>query len=137
MSSAVDGQPSEPGVTGPLLRLSALAGTAATTLVVVSAVLELGTAHWGIVGVALPFLVADTVLARLTHPRLVGRTLAAAVFLLHVAVALGGLVAWSGTARWAVAVHVGAARSRSAPRCSLWRRSSAARLRRSPRLGTT
>ena len=47
-------------------------------------------------------------LARLTHPRLVGRTLAA-VFLLLVAVALGGLVAWSGTARWAVAVHVGAA----------------------------
>jgi heme o synthase len=94
--------------TGPLLRLSATVGAVATGLVVTSAVLELGTAHWGIVGVALPFLVANVVIARLSYPALVGRMLAALVLLL-VAVALGGVVAWSAGARWAVAVHVAAA----------------------------
>ena len=108
MSSVALALPSEPARTGPLLRLSAAAGAAGTGLVVASAVLELGTAHWGIVGLALPFLVANVVLARLSYSRLVTRTLAAWVLFL-VAVALGGVVAWSGSARWAVAVHVGAA----------------------------
>ncbi|HET6623546.1 MAG TPA: heme o synthase [Gaiellaceae bacterium] len=108
MSSVVLELPSEQARTGPLLRLSAAAAAVGTGLVVASAALELGTAHWGIVALALPFLVANVVLARLSYPRLVTRTLAALVLFL-VAIALGGLVAWSGSAGWAVAVHVGAA----------------------------
>ena len=93
---------------GALLRLSAGLGALATGLVVTSAVLELGAAHWGIAGVALPFLVADVVLARTAYPALLGRSVTAlALFLL--AIALGGVVAWSGSAGWAVALHVGAA----------------------------
>ena len=108
MSSVVLELPSEQARTGPLLRLSAAAAAVGTGLVVASAALELGTAHWGIVGLALPFLGANVVLARLSYPRLVTRTLAALVLFL-VAIALGGLVSWSGSAGWAVAVHVGAA----------------------------
>ena len=108
MSSVAIALPSEHARTGPLLRVSAAVAAVGTGLVVASAVLELGTAHWGIVGLALPFLVANVVLARLSYPRLVARALAALVLFL-VAVALGGVVAWSGSARWAVAVHVGAA----------------------------
>ena len=93
---------------GLLFRLSALAGAAATGLVVVSAVLELGPAHWGIAGAALPFLVADVVLARLAYPALFARA-AAALALFLAAIALGGVVAWSGSATWAVTLHVGGA----------------------------
>jgi protoheme IX farnesyltransferase len=93
---------------GLLFRLSALAGAAATGLVVVSAVLELGAAHWGIAGAALPFLVADVVLARLAYPALLARA-AAALVLFLAAIALGGVVAWSGSAAWAVTLHVGGA----------------------------
>ena len=108
MSSAALEAPTEPAATGPLLRLSATGAAAATALVVASAVLELGTAHWGIAGVALPLLVADAAVVRLSYPALFGRALGAVVFLL-VAVSLGGVVAWSGSAAWAVALHVGAA----------------------------
>jgi len=108
VSSEASAPLSDQAAPGLLLRLSATVGAVATGLVVTSAVLELGTAHWGIVGVALPFLVADVVIARLSYPALVGR-MAAALVLLLVAVALGGVVAWSGSARWAVAVHVLAA----------------------------
>jgi protoheme IX farnesyltransferase len=108
VSSEASALPSEQAATGPLLRLSATVGAVATGLVVTSAVLELGTAHWGIVGIALPFLVANVVIARLAYPALVGR-MVTALLLLLVAVALGGVVAWSGSARWAVAVHVAAA----------------------------
>ncbi len=93
---------------GLLLRLTAIGGALATGLVVASAVLELGTAHWGIAGVALPLLVAVAILARLAYRRFLGRALSA-VLLLLVAIALGGVVAWSGSASWAVALHVGAA----------------------------
>jgi heme o synthase len=93
---------------GAAFRLSAAASVVAVALVVVSAALELGTAHWGLALVALPFLVADVVLARLAYPALVRRSVAAlAVFL--AAIALGGVVAWTGDATWAVALHVGAA----------------------------
>jgi heme o synthase len=93
---------------GAAFRLSAAASVVAVALVVVSAALELGTAHWGLALVALPFLVADVVLARLTYPALMRRAVAAlAVFL--AAIALGGVVAWTGDASWAVALHVGAA----------------------------
>jgi heme o synthase len=108
VSSVALERPSEQARTGPLLRLSAAAGAVGTGLVVASAALELGTAHWGLVALALPFLAANVVLARLSYPRLVARTLAAFMLFL-VAIALGGVVAWSGSARWAVAVHVGAA----------------------------
>jgi protoheme IX farnesyltransferase len=93
---------------GPLFRLSAVGGAVATGLVVASAVLELGAAHWGIAGIALPFLVANVVLARLAYPPLFARAVAALVLFLA-AIALGGVVASSGSAAWAVALHVGAA----------------------------
>jgi len=92
----------------PLLRLAAVGGALATGLVVASAVLELGTAHWGIAGIALPLLAANALVARLAYPKLLGRALAA-LGLLLLAVALGGLVALSGTAAWAVTLHVGVA----------------------------
>jgi heme o synthase len=93
---------------GPLLRLSALGAAAATGLVVASAALQLGAAHWGIAGVVLPLLTANAVVARLAYPQLIARTFAALALLL-VAIALGGVVALTDSARWAVALHVAAA----------------------------
>ncbi len=104
----MDSESSPRTAPGPLLRLSAVAAAVGTGLVVASAVLELGTAHWGLAGVVLPFLVANVLVARYAYPQLlVGTALALVLFL--VAIALGGIVAWSGTAAWAVALHVGAA----------------------------
>ena len=111
MSSVASASPSLPRVAvtpGVLFRLSAVAGAVAVGLVVVSAVLELGTTHWAIALVALPLLVANLVLARLAYPALLPGASAALVALL-VAIALGGIVAWSGDATWAVALHVGGA----------------------------
>ena len=93
---------------GVLLRLSAAASAVAVGLVVVSAVLELKTTHWGIALVALPLLVANLVLARLAYPALERRAGIALVSLLA-AIALGGVVAWSGDASWAIALHVAGA----------------------------
>jgi protoheme IX farnesyltransferase len=95
-------------VPGAVLRLSAVAGAVATGLVVASAALGLGTTHWAVAGIALPLLTANAIVARLTYPRLVVRT-GAALGLVLVAIALGGVVAWSGSARWAIDLHVGAA----------------------------
>jgi protoheme IX farnesyltransferase len=95
----------EPGV---LFRLSAFASAVSVGLVVVSAVLELGTTHWGIALVALPLLIANVLLARLAYSSSRQLTILALVSFL-VAVALGGVVAWSGDAGWAAALHVGAA----------------------------
>ena len=98
MSSVVSERlPSETQLApGVLFRLLAVASAAAVGLVVVSAMLELGPTHWGIALVALPLLVANVVLARLAYPGLLRRTvLALAAFL--VAIALGGVVAWSGS----------------------------------------
>ena len=97
-----------PAVPGPLLRLTAAGGAAATGLVVASAALGLTGAHWGIAGIALPLLAATTILARLEYRELLRRS-AAALGLLVVAIGFGGAVWWSGSARWAVALHVGAA----------------------------
>jgi heme o synthase len=94
--------------TGPLYRLSLVAGAAGTGLVVASAALELGAAHWGLAAIVLPLLIANTVLARLAYPQLLLRT-ASALLLLLVAIALGGLVAWSDRASWATGLHVAAA----------------------------
>ena len=93
---------------GVLFRASAVASAVAVGLVVVSAVLELGTTHWGIALVALPLLVANVVLARLAYSAS-GRLTVLALASFLVAIALGGVVAWSGDASWAAALHVGAA----------------------------
>jgi protoheme IX farnesyltransferase len=93
---------------GPLLRLAIAGGAAATAVVVASAALELGRGHWGAALVALPLLVAAVVAARMAYPRLLVTT-AAALGLLLVAIATGGLVALVDDARWAVGLHVAAA----------------------------
>jgi protoheme IX farnesyltransferase len=98
---------SSPEIPGPLFRVSALAGAAGTGIVVASAVLELGAAHWGLAGVVLPVLVANVVVARYAYPKLLARATATLALVL-VGIALGGVVAWSGNASWAVTLHVGA-----------------------------
>jgi protoheme IX farnesyltransferase len=91
-----------------VLRLTAGAAALAVGAVVVSAAFELGRTHWGAALVALPFLAALVVAARMAYPRLLLPSAAALAFLL-VAIATGGLVAWSDQATWATAVHVAAA----------------------------
>ena len=93
---------------GPLLRLAIVAGAVAAAAVVVSAALDLGRAHWGAALVALPFLAAAAVAARVAYPRLLAPTLAALALMLA-AIATGGIVAWADEARWAVGLHVAAA----------------------------
>ncbi len=93
---------------GVLFRISAVASALAVGLVVVSAALELGTTHWVTALVALPFLVANVLLARLAYSSSKRLTILALVSFL-VAIGLGGVVAWSGDATWAAALHVGAA----------------------------
>ena len=107
-SASSSSLPREGESPGELFRVSAVASAVAVGLVVVSAVLELGATHWGIALIALPLLVANLVLARLAYPSLVGVS-AAALAALLVAIGLGGIVAWSGDATWAVVLHVGAA----------------------------
>ena len=80
----------------------------ATGAVVASAVLELGTTHWGIAVVALPPLTAAAIVAWLAYPTVFWRA-ALAVGLLVLAIALGGVVAWAHGAAWSDALHVGAA----------------------------
>ncbi|MEO5708204.1 MAG: hypothetical protein ABIQ59_00080, partial [Nocardioidaceae bacterium] len=93
---------------GPLFWLSAAAGAVAVGLVVASAALELGTTHWGLAAIALPLLVANAIVARWAYRELFLRAVAA-VALFSLAIALGGVVAWSGDATWASVLHVGAA----------------------------
>ena len=96
------------GAPGPLLRLAVVAAAGATGAVVVSAALELGRAHWGAALVALPLLACVLVAALVAYPRLLlPATLALALLL--VAIATGGLVAWTEEAAWSVVLHVGAA----------------------------
>ncbi|HLG07973.1 MAG TPA: heme o synthase [Gaiellaceae bacterium] len=90
-----------------LLRLSVVAGAVAVGLVVASAVLEVGTTHWSIAAVALPLLAANAIVAGMAYPDLFGRALTALALLL-LAIALGGVVAWSEGATWVSALHVGA-----------------------------
>jgi protoheme IX farnesyltransferase len=93
---------------GPLLRLTALGAAAGAALVVLSATLELGRAHWGLVLATLPLQVAVLVAAWISYRRLLAAAATAATFLLA-AVASGGIVAATGDAGWAVALHVGLA----------------------------
>jgi heme o synthase len=95
------------GAAGPFLRIAVVAGALAAGLVVVSAALELGRAHWAAALVALPLLTAALVAALVAYRRLVVPATAALALMLA-AVATGGLVAWVDEP-WAVAVHVAAA----------------------------
>jgi heme o synthase len=90
------------------MRAAALGGAVVTGIGVASAAAELGTAHWGVAGVALALLGGNAIVARLAYPALLARTVVALVLLL-VAIALGGGVAASNSAEWAVVLHVGAA----------------------------
>ncbi len=93
---------------GPVLRLSVVGAAVATGFVVAGAALELGRTHWGAALVALPFLVATVVAAWVAYPHLFSPAVAA-LGLMLLAIATGGVVAWSGDAGWAVGVHVAAA----------------------------
>ena len=97
-----------PTAPGPLLRLAVLGGAAATAVVVASAALDLGAAHWGAALVALPFLIVVLVAARVAYPAILTGA-AWSVGLLAAAIATGGLAAWADGARWAVGLHVVAA----------------------------
>jgi heme o synthase len=109
VASARSSLPREARVTpGSLFRLSAALSSVAVGLGVLSAGLELRTTHWGLALLALPLLVGNVLLARLAYPFLLRRTVAALLALL-VAIALGGVVAWTNEASWATALHVGAA----------------------------
>jgi protoheme IX farnesyltransferase len=92
------------GAPGPILRATIAAAAVAAGLVVVSATLELGRAHWGAALVALPLLVAALVAALVAYRRLVVPA-ATALVLMLLAIATGGLVAWVD-ADWSVAIHV-------------------------------
>jgi heme o synthase len=109
VASASSSLPREARVTpGALFRLSAAASSIAVGLGVLSAGLELRTTHWGLALLALPLLAGNVLLARVAYPFLLRRTVAALLALL-VAIALGGVVAWTNEASWAIALHVGAA----------------------------
>ena len=92
---------------GPLLRLAIVAAVLGVGVVVVSAALELGRAHWGAALVALPLLIAVLVAAFVAYRRLVVPA-AAAVALMLLTIATGGLVAWVDS-DWSLAAHVAAA----------------------------
>ena len=90
---------------GPWLRLTALAGAAATALVVAAAALHLDLAHRVLAAAALPPLVALAVAAVVAHHRL--RPAALAALGLFVAeIVAGGVAAVTGRPSWAVVLHV-------------------------------
>jgi heme o synthase len=95
---------------GPILGLTVVAAGAACATVVASAALDLGRAHWGAALVALPLLVAVFLAAWFSYRRLLPAS-AAALGLMIASIGSGGVVGWSGDARWAVGLHVGASAS--------------------------
>ncbi len=95
---------------GPFVRGAIAAAATATAVVVVSAALDSRHGHWVAALVAVPLLAAAVVIARVAYPRLLRATIVA-LGLLLVAIATGGLVAWSDSAAWAMVVHVAAAGS--------------------------
>ena len=90
---------------GPLLRLCAIGGACATGVVLLSATMSLGRAHWGATLIALPLLIAVLIAAIVAYGRLVRAALIAVTALLA-AIATGGLVAVTDSATWALAIHV-------------------------------
>ena len=95
---------------GPFLRGAIIAAATGTAVVVVSATIDSGRGHWAAALIAVPLLVAAVLIARLAYPRLLPATASALAFLL-LAIATGGLVAWSDGAGWASVIHVAAAGS--------------------------
>ena len=91
---------------GPWLRLTALGAAVATGLVVTSGALELGTTHNALALLALPPLVALVVAAFAAYRRLLAPTIAA-LGLVLVQIALGGVVALTDEAVWAAGLHLG------------------------------
>ncbi len=90
---------------GPWLRLTALAGAAATLLVVAAAALHLDLAHRVLAAAALPPLVAVAIASLVAQPRLRPAALTAlGLFLAEVAA--GGVSSLTGRPGWAVTVHV-------------------------------
>jgi protoheme IX farnesyltransferase len=96
------------GAPGPFLRGAIIAAAVATAAIVISATVDSSRGHWAAALIAVPFLVAALVIAWVAYPHLVPAT-AAALALLLIAIATGGLVAWSDSADWATVVHVAAA----------------------------
>ena len=93
---------------GPWLRLTALAGAAATALVVAVAALHLDLAHRLLAAAALPPLIAVAVASVVAHPRLRPAALTAlGLFLAEIAA--GGVASLTGRPSWAVALHVAVA----------------------------
>jgi heme o synthase len=93
---------------GPLLVAMVIGSAAAAGVVVASAALELGHAHWAAALVALPLLVATVVAAIVSYRRLIVPATAALALMLA-AIATGGLVAWANDAGWSLVLHVAAA----------------------------
>src|SRR4051794_12185541 len=102
-----DGQPAAVAP-GPILRGTIAAAAVATAVVVTSAALQSGRGHWASALVALPLLVGAVIVARIAYPRLLRATVAA-LALMIVAVATGGLVALADDAAWSIGIHVAAA----------------------------
>jgi protoheme IX farnesyltransferase len=100
-----DGHADRPG---PVFRLTALVAALATGAIVTGAAAELGRTHWGAALVALPLAVAVVAAARFAYPALLPAA-SVALALLLVAIATGGIVAWSAEAGWAKGLHVAAA----------------------------
>jgi heme o synthase len=90
---------------GAWLRLAALGAAGATALVVVSGALHLGLPHRASVALAAPLLVSVVICAATAHRRMLGISIAALV-LVGVESALGGVVALTGRPDWAVALHL-------------------------------
>jgi protoheme IX farnesyltransferase len=93
---------------GPWLRLDALAGAFGAALVVASGALGLGLAHDALVALTVPPLVALVIAAALAHPRLL-LPAGAALGLVVVDSALGGVVALAGQPPWARGLHLACA----------------------------
>src|SRR3954468_18617720 len=102
-----DGQPAAVAP-GPILRGTISAAAVATAVVVTSAALQSGRGHWASALVALPLLVGAVIVAPIAYPRLLRATIAA-LGLMIVAVATGGLVALADDAAWSIGIHVAAA----------------------------
>ncbi len=90
---------------GPWLRLTAVAGAAATLLVVVAAALHLDLAHRVLAAAALPPLVAVAVASVVAHRRLRPAALTALALFLAEVVA-GAVASLTGRPGWAVTLHV-------------------------------
>jgi heme o synthase len=93
---------------GPLLVAMVVGSAVAAGLVVASAALGLGHAHWAAALVALPLLVATVVAATVSYRRRIVPATAALALMLA-AIATGGLVAWTNDAGWSLVLHVAAA----------------------------